>query len=154
MDINIKETYLSDVHSRSKDNNQQTLSEYNNDNGVDDLGTTIAVVSDPTGQITEVCDEYIPELGMPEDELNNFRFIRSNLDIDDDIKRHNKAAEKVELERKYKSYLNSDSNAQKRIQEICERLKDGENITLVCFEKDPKWCHRHILVDYIRSKID
>lgn len=153
MDINIGETYLSDVHSRSKDNNQQTLSEYNN-NDIEDLGTKIAVVSDPTGQITEVCDEFMPELGMPEDELNNFRFTRSNLDIDDDIKKHNKAAEKVELERKYRSYLNSDASAQEKIDKICERLKDGENITLVCFEKEPKWCHRHILVEYIRSKIN
>lgn len=153
MDINIGETYLSDVHSRSKDNNQQTLSEYNN-NDIEDLGTKIAVVSDPTGQITEVCDEFMPELGMPEDELNNFRFTRSNLDIDDDIKKHNKAAEKVELETKYRSYLNSDANAQEKIDKICERLKDGENITLVCFEKEPKWCHRHILVEYIRSKIN
>lgn len=153
MDTKISETYLSDVHSRSKENNQQTLSEYNN-NDIEDLGTTIAVVSDPTGQITEVCDEFIPELGMPEDELNNFRFTRSSLDIEDDIKRHNKAVEKVELEKKYKSYLNSDSNAQEEIDKICKRIEQGENITLVCFEKKPKWCHRHILVEYIRERVD
>lgn len=149
----LKESYLSEVHSKTNDNDQKTFSDFTQ-NKFEDMGTKIAVVSDPTGGITEVCDEYMPELGMPENELNNFRMVRSNLDINDDIERHNKAIEKVDLENKYLSYLNSNEDARQKMRDIKNRVDNGEKITLVCFEKDPKWCHRHILIDYIESEIN
>ena len=148
----INESYLSEVHSHSKDEDQISFQEYT-ETDVDEFGTTIAVVTEPTGGITDVCDEFIPSLGMPEDLLNQFREVRSDLDIDDDIQRHNEAAQEVQLEEQYKKYVKENEIAAAEIESLCQRVQEGEKITVVCFEKEPKWCHRHVLTDLIQEKI-
>jgi hypothetical protein len=149
----IKETYLSDLHSRRTDSQQLSFSDFTNSDEYNRLGTTIAVVSDPTGGITDVSDEFIPELGMPENELNNFRKVRSNLDIEDTIKRHNRAVEITGIDSAYNDYIENNNIAQQKIENICHRIKNGETITLICFEKKPKWCHRHLLVEKIEKRL-
>lgn len=153
MDGEINETYLSDLHSRRTDNNQSSFSDFTN-TSVEDIGTAIAVVTDPTGGIVENSDEFMPELGMPENELNNFRAYRSSLDVDDDVRRHNLAVEQTEIEESYREHLQSDSKAKETLREIAGRVRNGEKITLVCFEKDPKWCHRHILLEEIEKLVN
>lgn len=149
----IRETYLSDLHSRTTDNEQLSFDDFVDTEEEDELGTTVAVVSDPTGGITDVSDEFIPELGMPENELNNFRKVRSSLDIEDSVERHNRAVEMTEIDKKYSNYIEKDDDAQKKISNLCDRIRKGEKITLVCFEKQPKWCHRHLLVDKIKNRL-
>lgn len=149
----IRETYLSDLHSRTTDRQQSSFGDFLEEDTEDDLGTTVAVVSDPTGGIKEVSDEFIPELGMPENELNNFRRVRNNLDIDDDVKRHNKAINITEIDEKYEEYIENNSAAQEKLSMLSERVQDGEDITFICFEKEPKWCHRHLLADKLRSMV-
>ena len=100
----IDESYLSEVHSYAKDDSQTTFQQYS-ESDLDSLGTTVAIVSEPTGGITDVCDEFIPELGMPQDLLNEFREIRSELSTGSDVENHNTAAEKVQLAEKYRNYL-------------------------------------------------
>lgn len=148
----IDESYLSEVHSHSKDNEQVTFQEYTNTE-TGSLGTTIAVVTEPTGGITEVCDEFIPELGMPKGILNEFRKVRSNIESTDDVTKHNKAAAEVNIEEKYRSYLKNNVDANEQVESLCDRIVSGEKITLVCFEKEPKWCHRHILKQEIEKRI-
>lgn len=150
----VNETYLSDLHSRTTDENQSSFTDFVEDAEEDDLGTKIAVVSDPTGGIVEASDEFIPELGMPENELNNFRRVRNNIDIEDDVKRHNKAVEITGIDDKYADYMDNDSKARNKISELVERVENGEDITFVCFEKDPKWCHRHSLVEKVTEKVN
>lgn len=149
----ISETYLSDLHSRTTSEDQMSFSDFTETGDEDNIGTTIAVVTDPTGGIEDVSDEFIPELGMPENELNNFRSLRSSMNIDDDIKRHNKAVEKTGIKDSYRDYIQNDNEAQEKINELVERVRQGEDITFVCFEKEPKWCHRHLLVQHIRDRI-
>lgn len=150
----LNETYLSDVHSRTTDEEQTSFEEFIDEDDQDKLGTTIAVVSDPTGGITEVCDEYVPELGMPENELNNFRAVRSSMDFEDDLKCHNKAVDATNIDEKYREHITTDKDAVEEIKNIAERLNNGEVITLVCFEKSPKWCHRHMLKEEIIKKAE
>lgn len=149
----VNETYLSDLHSRTTDEQQSSFTDFVDDAEEDDLGTTIAVVSDPTGGIVDASDEFIPELGMPENELNNFRRVRNNINVDDDVKRHNKAVDITNIDEKYDDYVSNDPEAQEKISELVERVRDGENITFVCFEKEPKWCHRHSLVEKLENEL-
>jgi hypothetical protein len=150
----VRETYLSDLHSRRTEDKQSSFSDFTNSDVDDEIGSAIAVVTDPTGGIIEASDEFIPELGMPEKELNNFRAYRSSLDIEDSNRKHNVAVEETNLEESYRKHLRTDEEAIKKIDNLSERVANGEDITLVCFEKEPKWCHRHILVEKIESKVD
>lgn len=143
----VEEIYLSKLHEKTVPDGQQKLGNFDTEK------TNIAVVSDPTGQILDVTDEYIPELGMPMDLLNELRERRASLNIEDDVKRHNTAVKTLRLEKKYRNHVSSDE-AKQKIEELVGRVNNGENITLVCFEKEPKWCHRYILVDIITEKAD
>lgn len=149
----IHEMYLSELHSHTTSEDQMSFSEFTGEED-DQYGTKIAVVTDPTGGIVEAADEFIPELGMPEEELNLFRSTRAELNMDDGVERHNRAAEEVNLSQRYSDYINKDSIAQEKIEGLAERVLDGENITLVCFEKEPKWCHRHVLKEHIEEKVE
>lgn len=144
----IKESYLSEVYSMETDSEQQTFDRYTDTT----LGTTIAVITEPTGGITDVCDEYIPELGMPKSLLDEFRERRSSLEIEDDTKRHNKAADLVQLESKYREYLQTNDTAREKLEMLRERHKSGEKITVVCFEGRDKWCHRHVLQEVLTDE--
>lgn len=151
----IKQTYLSDVHSRVTEDEQLSFNQFTDDeDGKDELGTTIAVVTEPTGKIRDVCDEFIQELGMPKYKLHELREIRDDLDIDDDVKCHNKAVEQAGLEEEYREYLQGNEVVQDILDRLATRVKNGETITVVCFEEDSKWCHRHVLVDELKERID
>lgn len=153
MNGEVDETYLSDVHARKTENEQASFDQFVEDsNGTEDLGTTVAVVTDPTGGIVEATDMYVPELGMPREYLNKFRSVRSNLDIEDEVTQHNKAANITEIKEKYVDYIQSSTSAQKKIKMLADMVKKGEKITLVCFEKEPKWCHRHVLREEITER--
>lgn len=152
-DMSVNETYLSELHSRTSRDSQMSLSKFS-DSTKKDSETAIAVISDPTGGIVEVSDEYMPSLGMPEEILNEFRKTRAELDIDDDIERHNTAASQVKLEERYKKHLKENEDATKKVTELSERVQNGEDITLVCFEKQPKWCHRHILKEQVKQLLE
>lgn len=148
----VREMYLSELHSHTTSNDQMDFSQFTGEDN-DEYGTKIAVITEPTGGITEAADEFIPELGMPEEELNLFRSTRSELDLDDGVEKHNRAAEEVNLEQRYGDYIEKDSIAQEKIAELVERVAGGETITLVCFEKEPKWCHRHVLKEHIEERV-
>lgn len=148
----IGETYLSELHNRTREKNQTGFEDFL-ENTQKGKTTYIAVVTDPTGGIVDLSDEFAPELGMPKEHLNNFRALRSSLDINDDVSRHNTAVSKTELEEKYIDYIEEDDKAKEKIRELVRRVKNGERINLVCFEKKPKWCHRHLLTKKIEEKL-
>jgi uncharacterized protein YeaO (DUF488 family) len=147
----VDEMYLSELHQQNTSNDQATLGSFTDEEKTKET-TTIAVVSDPTGGIVEAADEFEPDLGMPSKLLNELRKVRSQIDTDDDVRQHNEAVERLDLKQKYKDYLQSDSAAPK-VEALVERVEDGENITLVCFEKQPKWCHRHVLKEEIKKRL-
>lgn len=149
----INETYLSDLHSRTTDKEQTSFEDFvENQDDSEELGTTIAVVSDPTGGIVEASDEFMPELGMPERELNNFRSVRSDLDIEDSTECHNRAVDITDIDQKYAEHIETDDEAAESIHNLAKRVSNGENITFICFEKEPKWCHRHILAEKVTEE--
>lgn len=149
----LDEAHVHEIRQQQKEDEQSNLFDFSNDS--EHTATTIAVVSKPndTG-ITQVCDEFVPELGMPRRVLEDFQKLRAQLNEYNDVEEHNKAYEKCDLDRKYAEYLASSKVAQKSVSEIVRRLEEGEDITLVCFEKHPKKCHRHVLKEHIASQVE
>lgn len=150
----VKESYLSEVYSKESEENQSSIMEFTDstDDSPNSLGTTVAVVSDPIGGITDVCDEFRGELGMPNAVLDEFRELRESLEesgADSDVQAHNAAVDELNLREEYVSYIQSNSAAKDSIAELAERVQLGETITLVCFESRDKWCHRHVLKEEI-----
>lgn len=118
--------------------------------------TTIAVVRKPgdTG-IDEVCDEWWPELGMPEDALDDYWKIRGEYNRNQFVSSDeaaNRAFAEADLRERFDRYVRENEDAQRRMDEVIARLEDGSDITLVCFESGGKKCHRHILMDMLERR--
>jgi len=134
------------------DPDQLQLSDYCSTTGE----TTVAVVREPndTG-ITEVCDEWMQELGMPRDVLEDFWEVRGEYRRNDAIRgASNRAYGVCRLDERYEEYIRDSAEAQARVDEIVERLESGEDITLVCFEGEGQACHRYRLIDMINSRLE
>lgn len=151
MNGSIETASVSEVE-KERDHGQSSLYDYG---ASDDPKTYIAVVSEPndTG-ILDATDEWFPELGMPTRKLNEFRKLRSGYNSQDPVECHNKAYDKCNLNASFESHALHDDEAHSRVQEIAERVESGEEIVLVCFEREPKQCHRHKLQDIIENEIE
>ena len=138
----LSETHYAEVRE-NYESSQAQLTAFSND----DSPTTIAVVRLPR-------DTNI-ELGMPERALRTFWSYRSgyrtNSAEDNPTQR---AYEEADLERRYLEYLRKSDEAQEALSSIESRLDSGEDIALVCFEEPGAPCHRHLLVDIIRERMD
>jgi hypothetical protein len=145
----IDETNYSEVKEKHL-SAQAELADWSND-----TTTYIAVVSLVRGSMEEYVDEVCPELGMPEWALKRFlqrrAGYRGNSAVDSP---HEKAYEDVHLHGIYQSYLSDSEEAQDKISDLVERVLAGENITLVCYEEGGKSCHRHLLVNIIRERVE
>ena len=146
----LQETHYKSVQA-AYESDQQQLLQYS-----DDEPTTIAVVRKPrdTG-IEEICDEWCPELGMPERHLKRFWSYRSgfktNSAVDNPIER---AYEEARLDHYYEQYLRRSDEAQQALSDIVRRLDNGEDITLVCFEEPQEPCHRYKLIEVLTARLD
>lgn len=134
------------------DSGQSSLFDYSEK---DDPKTYVAVVSQPndTG-ILDVTDEWMPELGMPDRKLNDFRRLREGYNTKDPVEAHNKAYVKCDLDSAFESHVKFNEEAENKVKELAERVEDGEEIVLVCFEQSPKRCHRHKLKELIEEEIE
>jgi len=142
---------LSEVES-THDGGQSSLFDYGE---AEDPKTYIAVVSQPndTG-ILDVTDEWIPELGMPDRKLNEFRSLREGYNSHDPVECHNKAYIKCDLDSAFEAHVEFNEDAQEAVNRIADRVEHGEEIVLVCFEQSPKRCHRHKLQEIIENEIE
>jgi hypothetical protein len=147
----LDETYLSALEEDSQPEDQSSLFDFSEN---ESNHTTIAVVRKPndTG-ILDATDEFMPSLGMPSHALGDFQYVREGFNSKDPVERHNKAFIKCGLDQAYRSHLRYNDDAKERMEEIEQRLRDGEDITLVCFEKPPKKCHRHILIEFLEQRM-
>lgn len=147
----LRETYY-DAVKENYESEQKCLSAFCEDNSP----TTIAIVRLPRDtQIEQYCDEWMPELGMPEKHLRRFWQYRSgfrtNSAVDNPIER---AYSEARLDYHYGRYIRTSDEAQKALSAIVRSLNDGEDVTLVCFERRSDACHRHYLKELIESRRD
>ncbi|MEF8807971.1 DUF488 family protein, N3 subclade [Natronomonas sp.] len=118
-----------------------------------DLGgaTAVGVVRRPSGWFHGSVDENHPELGPPEDLLDETKRRQEDLAMAGmcETGAHNAAWEETNFAERYREYINTDANAAAALDALRERLRDGEDLVLVCFEADDKRCHRDVLVDLL-----
>jgi uncharacterized protein YeaO (DUF488 family) len=147
----LRETHYDEVRS-SQESDQSQLSEY-----LDSAGpTTIAVVRKPrdTG-IEDYCDEWMPELGMPERHLKRFWEYRAGYRTNSAVSNPtSRAYDDANCEYHYRQHIRTSDSAQKALSAIVRRLKNGEDITLVCFEEPSEPCHRYVLMETIESRLE
>ncbi|WP_211694195.1 DUF488 domain-containing protein [Natronomonas salina] len=113
--------------------------------------TAVGVVRRPTGWFHGVVDENVPELGPPQELLDEVKERQEDLAMAGmcDSGAHNAAWEETDFEARYREHVDSDPEAQAALAELRDRVRDGEDVALVCFEGDDKRCHRHTLLEYI-----
>lgn len=146
----LTESYYDEIKKQSC-SDQQLLSDF----GSGSSATTVAVVSKPgnTG-IDKHCDEHEPSLGMPEKHLNRFHKYKSSFQSNSAISNPTKRAyDEARLDYYYHQHLQRSDEAQNALSRLVRRLENGEDITLVCFEKRSENCHRHILKEMIESRL-
>lgn len=117
--------------------------------------TRVGVVRQPTPWFHGAVDENYPALGPPAELLDAFREREEDLKMQGLCEEgaHNAAWDEVGFEEAYRASLEDSREAQAALEELQERLADGESIALVCFENtDKKRCHRTILRDVLESE--
>lgn len=117
--------------------------------------TPVGVVRRPPGWFHGAVPENVRDLGPPDDLLDEVHERREDLAMAGMCEEgaHNAAWEEVDFEARYREYLENDDAATAALDGLRERLRDGEDIALVCFEADDKRCHRHTLVEVLREEV-
>ncbi|WP_336002896.1 DUF488 domain-containing protein [Halorientalis halophila] len=120
-----------------------------------DDAALVGVVRQPTGWFHGAVDENRPELGPPEDLLEETKQRQEDLKLQGmcDEGAHNAAWEEVDFEARYREHVESSDAAQETLDDLADRVRSGETVVLVCFEAEKKQCHRHALVDLLERRV-
>ncbi len=123
---------------------------------LDGAETLVGVARAPTGWFRAAVDENVPELGPPEDLLRETKQRAEDLQMQGLCEEgaHNAAWDERNFEDRYLSYLDGDEGAQRALEALAARVADGEHVVLVCFEGERKRCHRTLLQDRLRARLE
>ena len=66
---------------------------------------------------------------------------------------HDAAFEEVDFDSRYREHLRADDDAGAALAALRERVSDGEDIALICFEADDKRCRRHALREVLLDSV-
>jgi uncharacterized protein YeaO (DUF488 family) len=121
----------------------------------DEDGTPVGVVRRPPDWFAALVAENRRALGPPEPLLDEAKERAEALKLDGmcEAGAHNAAWEECEFERRYRDYLDSDPVADEAFAALRDRVRAGEDVTLVCFEGENKRCHRRVLADRLRDAV-
>ncbi len=105
------------------------------------------VVRRPTPWFYAEIDYNYRALGPPESLLEECKRVEANFEDRGyaETAALNAAWEEVDFARRYRDYLDSDEAPNPALNDLSNRLGDGETVVLVCYEGDDKRCHRRIL---------
>lgn len=111
--------------------------------------TLVGVVRRPTGWFRAAVDENVPELGPPEPLLDETKARAEDLRLAGfcDEEAHNAAWDETDFAARYCDHLATSTAAAAALDRLADRVRDEEDLMLVCFEGEEKRCHRHLLVD-------
>lgn len=120
-----------------------------------DLGaaTPVGVVRRPPGWFHATVDENHRELGPPDDLLDETKAKQEEFEMAGmcETGAHNAAFEEADFGARYREYLRTDADARAALESLRDRVRNGEDLVLVCFEGDDKACHRHTLLEVLRE---
>lgn len=111
----------------------------------DDL--IVGVVRRPAGWTEDLVDRNIQSLGPPEYLLGAVKNVEEAADSDDDINEPRRVAwSSTDFAVRYQNHLLS-SSIHNVVSQLRQDLRDHDDVWLVCYEKDPTYCHRRLLAD-------
>lgn len=114
----------------------------------DEDDAVLAVARYPRDFIERVTDRNIPALAPPDDLLDAYKSVEKAADRDDHPNPSAVAWDTVNFETRYHDHL-SRLGQQQVLDEIRAQLRDHVDVWLVCWEKDPRYCHRRLLADVL-----
>ena len=120
-----------------------------------DGATPVGVVRRPPGWFHAQVEENIRELGPPEALLDETKERQADLDQagKGETAAHNAAFEETDFAERYRTYLRDDPDARTALEALADRVRAGEDVAVVCFEADDKACHRHTLLEVLRTDL-
>lgn len=128
-----------------------------------DGATPVGVLRRPPGWFHALVAENHRELGPPDPLLDEAKEKQDALQMAGmcDTGAHNAAFEATDFAVRYRRYLEDESDARAAIAEsdaraalaLRSRVRDGEDVALVCFEADDRACHRHTLQEVIPDEV-
>ncbi|WP_227738851.1 DUF488 domain-containing protein [Halorientalis pallida] len=115
----------------------------------------VGVVRQPTGWFHGAVDENRPALGPPAALLEETKRRHEDLKMQGlcDEGAHNAAWDEVGFEARYRDHVRESPDAQAALDDLAERVRDGETVVLVCFEGEDKRCHRRVLVGLLEARL-
>jgi len=118
-----------------------------------DGATPVGVVRRPTGWFRAAVAENVRELGPSDPLLEAAVERREELAMAGmcETGAHNAAFEETNFWTRYREYLRTDPDAAAALATLRDRVRDGEEVALVCFEGDDKRCHRRTLLEVLRE---
>jgi hypothetical protein len=117
-----------------------------------DEDLVLGVVRYPRDFVARVTDRNIPALAPPQDLLNAFKTVEEAADRDGLDNPRAVAWRNVNAEERYRAHL-AGAGQQQVLAELCDRLEQRD-VWFVCWEKNPRYCHRHVLADVLLEDID
>ena len=116
----------------------------------------VGVVRRPTGWFRSVVDENHPDLGPPDALLDETKAAQEDLAMQGFCteEAHNAAWPQVNFEERYREYVAGSGAVDALLEALADRVRAGEDVVLVCYEGDDKRCHRRILQDLLRDRLD
>jgi len=120
----------------------------------DEDDDVLGVVRYPQDFVDRVVDRNVHALAPPEELLQAFKAVEGAAEDDGDVPVPSRIAwEQVNFEDRYRAHL-AKSGQQQVLDNVRERLRDGLDLWLVCWEKDVRYCHRRLLADVLVDGLD
>ncbi|NEU56762.1 DUF488 domain-containing protein [Halorussus sp. MSC15.2] len=118
----------------------------------DDADLILGVVRYPQDFVQRVTDRNVPAVAPPDDLLNAFKTVEEAGDRDGVANPSAAAWRTVDFEDRYRDHLDG-AGQQQVLDELRDRA-EHRNVWLVCWEKDPRYCHRRVLADVLADDLD
>ena len=116
----------------------------------------VGVVRRPMGWFHGLVDENVPALGPPAALLDAVKDRGAALEEAgvDDVEAVERAWADVDFAERYRDHLDADPDAEVAMAALVDRVHDGEDVALVCYEAPAKPCHRHLLRERLLDRLD
>lgn len=117
-----------------------------------DDALVLGVVRHPKDFVLRVTDRNVPAVAPPDDLLNATKTVEKAADRDGVANPSAAAWRTVGFEERYRDHL-AGVGQQQVLKELRERAEHGD-LWLVCWEKNPRYCHRRVLAEVLLEDLD
>lgn len=116
----------------------------------------VGVVRRPMGWFHGAVDENVPALGPPADLLDAAKDREAALEAQgvEDAEAVRRAWDDTDFGDRYLAHLDGDPEAADAAEALVEAVAGGTDVALVCYEGPEKPCHRHLLRERLRARLE